>query len=180
MAISVNVGTRRGYDGPIRGPAFLICRRGGIAEGGYIAAETLDATGVRSVNRRGVITVTAGEGRHESPHTELTVTGEATLADGSVLRRSASGMGVAVDVAGGTGLPDMGRQATSAKAIHRALARHDNAGSVVPGTRGNDRTSVDWGVLRWSRATRTTSSGRLQPGIKGLRCLAMSMWIRPA
>jgi hypothetical protein len=95
---------RRGYDGPIQA-RIPDLPKGWIAEGGYIAAETLDSTGARSVSRRGVITVTSAKDA-EAPHSDLAVIGEGTLSDGSILRRRASGMGVAVDIAGGTGLPD--------------------------------------------------------------------------
>jgi hypothetical protein len=101
--VSVNV-DRRGYDGPIKAHIPDL-PQGWIAEGGYIAAETLDSTGARSVNRRGVITITASKDA-AAPHSDLVVTGEAKLTDGSVLRHRASGMGITVDVAGGTGLPD--------------------------------------------------------------------------
>ena len=95
---------RRGYDGPIQA-TIPDMPKGWIAKGGYIAAETLDATGQRSFSRRGVMTVTAAKDA-EAPRTDLLVVGEGKLADGSVLKRSASGMGAVVDVAGGTGLPD--------------------------------------------------------------------------
>ena len=95
---------RRGYDGPIQA-LIPNLPKGWIAEGGYIAAETLDSAGQRSISRRGVMTVTAAMDA-ESPPSDLAVIGEARLADGSVLSRRASGMGAVVDIAGGTGLPD--------------------------------------------------------------------------
>ena len=95
---------RRGYDGPIQA-LIPDLPKGWVAEGGYIAAETLDATGQRSFSRRGVLTVTAAKDA-ESPHSDLVVMGEGKLTDGSVLRHRAEGMGAVVDVAGGTGLPD--------------------------------------------------------------------------
>jgi hypothetical protein len=96
---------RRGYDGPIQA-RIPDLPKGWVAEGGYIAAETLDSTGQRSFSRRGVITVTAAKDA-ELPHSDLVVTGEARLADGTTLSRRAAGMGAVVDVAGGTGLPDV-------------------------------------------------------------------------
>jgi hypothetical protein len=95
---------RRGYDGPIQA-LIPNLPKGWTAEGGYIATETIDSSGQRSISRRGVMTVTAAMDA-ESPPSDLAVAGEARLADGSVLRRRASGMGAVVDIAGGTGLPD--------------------------------------------------------------------------
>ena len=103
--VQINVNAdRRGYDGPIAATIPNL-PRGWIAEGGYIAAETLDSTGARSFSRRGVITLTA-EKDAETPHAEMVVAGTAKLADGSVLTRRSTGLGLVVDVAGGTGLPD--------------------------------------------------------------------------
>jgi hypothetical protein len=95
---------RRGYDGPITA-SIPNLPKGWIAEGGYIAAETLDSTGQRSFSRRGVMTVTAAKDA-EAPQADLVVMGQAKLADGTVLTRRAEGFGLIVDVAGGTGLPD--------------------------------------------------------------------------
>jgi hypothetical protein len=94
---------RRGYDGPIQA-SIPDLPKGWMAEGGYIAAETLDATGQRSFSRRGVITVTASKDA-EAPRKDLVVVGEAVL-KGGVLKRTAAGMGAVIEVAGGTGLPD--------------------------------------------------------------------------
>jgi hypothetical protein len=95
---------RRGYDGPIVA-SIPNLPKGWIAEGGYIAAETLDSTGQRSFSRRAVMTVTAAKDA-EAPQQDLVVMGQAKLADGSVLTRRSTGLGLIVDVAGGTGLPD--------------------------------------------------------------------------
>ena len=95
---------RRGYDGPIA-TTIRNLPKGWTADGGYIAAETLDSTGQRSFSRRGVMTVAAAKDA-EAPQEDLVLVGEAKLADGSVLTRRASGLGLIVDVAGGTGLPD--------------------------------------------------------------------------
>ena len=103
VQVAVNA-DRRGYDGPIQA-SIPDLPKGWIAEGGYIAAETLDSTGQRSFSRRAVMTVTASKDA-ETPLKDLVVIGEAKLADGSVLKRCAAGMGTVVDVAGGTGLPD--------------------------------------------------------------------------
>lgn len=95
---------RRGYDGPIAA-SIPDLPKGWTAEGGYIAAETIDTTGQRSFSRRGVITITAAKDA-ETPQSDLVVIGQGKLADGSFLTRRAAGLGLIVDVAGGTGLPD--------------------------------------------------------------------------
>ncbi len=95
---------RRGYDGPIRA-SIPGLPKGWTAEGGYIAAETMDASGARAVSRRGTLTVTVAPDA-EMPAADLIVIAEAKLADGSILRRQASGAGAVIDVAAGTGLPD--------------------------------------------------------------------------
>ncbi|MES1261318.1 MAG: hypothetical protein ABUS49_06225, partial [Acidobacteriota bacterium] len=95
---------RRGYDGPIRATIPNL-PKGWTAEGGYIAAETMDASGARAASRRGILTVTANTDA-ESLTSDLVVIAEGKLADGSTLRRQASGAGVVIDVAAGTGLPD--------------------------------------------------------------------------
>jgi hypothetical protein len=42
----------------------------------------------------------------ELPKSDLVIVGEARLADGSMLRKAATGFGAVTDIAGGTGLPD--------------------------------------------------------------------------
>ncbi len=103
VQISVNV-DRRGYDGPIHA-TIPDLPKGWIVDGGYIAAETVDPTNVRSFSRRAVMTITAAADA-EMPKSDLVVVAEAKASDGSVLRRQATGSGASVDVAGGTGLPD--------------------------------------------------------------------------
>ncbi|HUS08478.1 MAG TPA: hypothetical protein VMZ52_19390 [Bryobacteraceae bacterium] len=95
---------RRGFDGPVHA-SIPDLPKGWIAEGGYIAEETVDPANQRSVSRRGVMTLTA-QSDAELPAKELVVFAEGKLADGSVLRRRASGPGTVIDVAGGTGLMD--------------------------------------------------------------------------
>jgi hypothetical protein len=90
---------RRGYDGPIRA-TILDLPKGWTAEGGYIAAETMDASGARAASRRGVLTVTV------APDAELPASDLVVVAEGGGIRRQASGAGAVIDVAAGTGLPD--------------------------------------------------------------------------
>ncbi len=95
---------RRGYQGPIQ---FSIPDAGEdlIVEGGYIPTETREENNVFAASRRGVLSLTAKEGA--SPRTvELSVWAEATLKDGSVVRRRAWGPGLVTEVLGRTGVPD--------------------------------------------------------------------------
>lgn len=91
---------RRGYDGPIQ-VTIPDLPKGITADGGIIPREFVDVNNARTFNRRGIITLTAEPGVEFAPR-ELHVTGEATLADGSVVRRPARGSGIVVDVAGAT------------------------------------------------------------------------------
>jgi hypothetical protein len=95
---------RRGFDGPIQA-AMADLPKGWTVEGGYIPAETADASNQRLQSRRGILTLTVDPDA-EIPKSDLIVTGEARLSDGTVLRRRAAGMGVVIDIANGTGLPD--------------------------------------------------------------------------
>jgi len=95
---------RRGYDGPIHA-TIADLPKGWTVDGGYIAEETLDATNQRSFSRRAIMTLTVAPDA-ELPKSDLVIVGEAKLADGTTLRRRATGLGVLIDVAGGTGLPD--------------------------------------------------------------------------
>lgn len=110
--ISVNA-DRRGYDGPIQLtipglPAGL------HVEGGMIPREYVDAANTRTINRRGILTITADSGVALST-SQLEVWGEGALADGSTLRRRARGIGMSVDVAGATeqGVVDRQRPLTA-------------------------------------------------------------------
>jgi hypothetical protein len=105
MTIQVNA-DRRGFDGPIQASVPDL-PKGWTAEGGYIAAETVDPSNQRSFSRRGVLTLTAAT-HAEMPSKDLVVFAEGKLADGSVLRRRAAGPGMVSDIAGGTGLADPG------------------------------------------------------------------------
>ncbi len=95
---------RRGYDGPIQ-VSVPDLPKGLTAEGGYIAAETVDPNNQRSLSRRGVLSISAAPDA-TLPQTQLVLVGEGKPADGSTLRRLATGPGMIVEVAGGTGLPD--------------------------------------------------------------------------
>jgi hypothetical protein len=95
---------RRGYRGPIQ---LLIPDAGHdlIVEGGYIPAETRESESVFAASRRGVLTLTSKEGAN-SRIEQLAVWGEATLEDGTVMRRRARGPGLVTEVLGRTGVPD--------------------------------------------------------------------------
>ena len=113
VAISVSA-DRRGYDGAIQ-LTIPNLPKGIRAEGGIIPREYMDADNARTLNRRGVLLLTADPGV-PLPVSELQVWGEATGADGAVLRRQARGPGIAVDVAGATdqGVVDRQRPITAA------------------------------------------------------------------
>ncbi len=96
---------RRGFDGAIHA-SIPNLPKGWTAEGGFIAPETMDAGGARATSRRGVITLTVSPDA-EQPVADLLVVADAKLADGSSVRRQAAGAGVVIDVAPGTGLPDI-------------------------------------------------------------------------
>jgi hypothetical protein len=96
---SVNA-DRRGFDGPIR-LTIANLPKGIHAEGGIIPREYLDSSGGRSFSRRGVLILTADSDTSFDTGA-LDVWGDATLSDGTVLRRQARGPGMVVDVAGAT------------------------------------------------------------------------------
>jgi len=112
VAISVSA-DRRGFDGPIQ-LTIPDLPKGVRVEGGIIPREYVDASNARTFNRRGLLMLTAEPGL-ELPLNELQVWGEATLADGTVLRRQARGPGMVVDVAGATeqGVVDRQRAVTA-------------------------------------------------------------------
>jgi hypothetical protein len=108
---------RRGFDGPIQ-LTIPGLPKGFHVEGGMIPREYIDAANTRTVNRRGILTVTADAGvdaRAALATGQLEVWGEGTLADGSTLRRRARGIGMSVDVAGATeqGVVDRQRSLTA-------------------------------------------------------------------
>jgi hypothetical protein len=98
-AFSVNA-DRRGFDGPI---LLTIPNppKGISVEGGIIPREYMDASNTRTINRRGVLLLTADRDVTLSAD-HLEIWGEATLADGTVLKRRARGLGMIVDVSGAT------------------------------------------------------------------------------
>jgi hypothetical protein len=113
---SVAVGVtadRRGYNGPIR-LTIPGLSKGIQAEGGVIPREYMDADNTRTLNRRGVIVLTA-EPDAEFKSGQLEIWGEGTLQDGTVLRRQARGPGMVVGVAGATeqGVVDRQRSLTA-------------------------------------------------------------------
>ena len=112
VAIAVSA-DRRGYDGPIQ-ITIANLPKGVRAEGGIIPREYVDANNARTLNRRGVLMLTADAGA-ELPVGELQVWGEGVLADGTVLRRQARGPGMVADVAGATeqGVVDRQRPVTA-------------------------------------------------------------------
>jgi hypothetical protein len=91
---------RRGYNGPIQ---LMIpgLPKGVHVNGGVIPREYIDSANTRSINRRGILTITADPGVVWAT-SQLEVWGEAALTDGTVLRRRARGLAMAVDVAGAT------------------------------------------------------------------------------
>ena len=101
--ISVNV-DRRGYDGPIHA-TIPDLPKGWTVDGGNIPLEPVDSSNQRTASRRAVLTLTVAPDA-ELPKSDLVIVGEAKLADGSVLRRRATGLGAVIDVASGTGLRD--------------------------------------------------------------------------
>jgi hypothetical protein len=110
----ISVGAdRRGFDGAIQ-LTIPDLPKGIRVEGGIIPREYVDAGNTRTFNRRGLLMLTAEPGV-AMPTRELQVWGEGKLADGTVLRRQARGVGMVVDVAGATeqGVVDRQRAVTA-------------------------------------------------------------------
>jgi hypothetical protein len=107
-AMIVVAADRRGYDGPIQ-LSIANLPKGVSVEGGMIPKEMVDANNARTVNRRGVMMLTAEPGIEWNAR-DLEIWGEAKLADGTVLRRRASGPGMVVEVAGATAQGVVDRQ----------------------------------------------------------------------
>ena len=110
--ITVNA-DRRGYDGPIT-LTIPDLPPGIHTDGGNIAREYLDVNNSRTINRRGILTLTADPGV-SLPNRDLIVIGEGKLADGTVVRKRAHGTALQVDVAGATaqGVVDRQRPVTA-------------------------------------------------------------------
>jgi hypothetical protein len=104
---------RRGFDGPIR-LSIPDPPKGIHVEGGFIPREYLDASNQRTVNRRGVLLLTADQNVTFDAR-ELQVWGEGTASDGTPLKRRARGLGMAIDVSGATeqGVVDRQRSITA-------------------------------------------------------------------
>jgi len=104
---------RRGYDGPIQ-ITIPDLPKGLQVSGGVIPREYVDAGNARTINRRGILTITAEPGVSLAKG-QLEVWGEGTAAGGTALRRQARGLGMVVDVAGATdqGVVDRQRPLTA-------------------------------------------------------------------
>ncbi|HUQ93910.1 MAG TPA: hypothetical protein VM120_19685 [Bryobacteraceae bacterium] len=104
--VTVNV-ERRGFNGDV----FLKVENlppGIEAAGGSVPAEVVDID-ARTASRRGVITLTAKHGV-KAQSVNLTVWGEATLPDGSKMRRKATAPGMTTNVRGNFGFVDSSRR----------------------------------------------------------------------
>ena len=170
VAFSVSA-DRRGYDGPIR---LMVgdLPKGITLDGGTIPREYVDTGNTRTLNRRGLITLTAEEGVALNAG-QLQIWGEGIAADGTVLRRRARlGNGVAIDVAGATeqGVVDHG-----SVLLDRSVVQwHRSADGV--GRASIDARSPST-VSRWKKArdTNTRTSGGC--AVAGLRlCRWVWMW----
>jgi hypothetical protein len=104
---------RRGFDGPIQ-LTVAKAPKGVRVEGGFIPREYLDASNTRTVNRRGILLLTA-DADAKLDTGSLEIWGEARLSDGTVLKRRARGVGMAIDVSGATdqGVVDRQRPLTA-------------------------------------------------------------------
>jgi hypothetical protein len=107
-AIAVVTADRRGYDGPIH-LTIEDLPPGIRVEAGMIPRESVDPNNARSLNRRGVLVLSA-EPDAEMPPRELIVWGVGKLSDGTELRRKAAGPATAIDVAGATSQGVVDRQ----------------------------------------------------------------------
>ena len=176
---------RRGFDGPIHA-SIPNLPKGWTAEGGFIAPETMDAGGARVTSRRGVITLTVAPDA-EQPTADLIVVADAKLADGSSVRRQAVGPGVVIDVAAGTGLPDISstdrQKAFTAPwlniALPASLANEPAATITVKQilrTRMEEGDAFDfeWNIVTKDKAlTMPAAIGVDAPGARDLRIIDM-------
>jgi hypothetical protein len=171
---------RRGYDGPIRA-TILDLPKGWTAEGGYIAAETMDASGARAASRRGVLTVTV------TPDAELPRSDLVVVADGGNIHRQASGAGALIDIAAGTGLPDAAstdrQKAFTAPwlnmAMPAAITKEPIATLAVRSTRRTRMAEGDAFDFEWAISTKEagivmpSSVSVDAPGARDLRVIDM-------
>lgn len=104
---------RRGYDGPIQ-LTIPNLPKGIRAEAGTIPREYMDGNNQRTLNRTGILLLTA-DSDAELPPGQFQVWGEATLSDGTTLRRRARGLGMVENIAGATdqGVVDRQRPVTA-------------------------------------------------------------------
>lgn len=102
------IADRRGYEGPIQ-LTIPDLPQGLKVEGGFIPREFIEPDKTRTINREGVLTITAAPGV-AFPAQPLVVWGEGKLAGGGVLRRRARGPGFLVAVAGATAQGVVDRQ----------------------------------------------------------------------
>jgi hypothetical protein len=99
---------RRGYNGPIQ-LSIEGLPPGVRAHGGYIPREYVDANNTRSLNRRGVLILSADTAVTLATH-DLVVVGEGKTDAGVVLKRRARGPGTMIEVAGATAQGVVDRQ----------------------------------------------------------------------
>lgn len=171
---------RRGYDGPIRA-SIPDAPKGWTVEGGYIAAETMDASGARAASRRGVLTVTVAADAELPPH-DLVV-----VAEGGSIHRQAAGAGAVIDIAAGTGLPDAAstdRQKSFTApwlnlAMPAAITSEPAATLAVKPLRRTRMAEGDAFDFEWSIATKDTTLAMPAsvsvdaPGARDLRVIDM-------
>ncbi|MDQ6708425.1 MAG: hypothetical protein M3Z85_20905, partial [Acidobacteriota bacterium] len=179
------IADRRGYNGPIRA-GIPDLPKGWTAEGGFIAAETVDATNQRALSRRGLLTITATPDA-ELPANDLVVSAEAKLSDGSTLLRRATGPGVIIDVAGGTGLPDSSSKDSQKpfmaewleKTLPAGLAKEPSATLAVKLISRTPMEQGDAYNFEWDVATKRKDLAMPKnvtvdtPGVKDVRIINM-------
>jgi hypothetical protein len=102
------VADRRGYDGPIQ-LTIPDLPKGVHVEGGFIPREYVEANKTRTINREGILTITA-EQDVELSSRQLVVWGEGKLSNGATIRRRARGPGILVAVSGATAQGVVDRQ----------------------------------------------------------------------
>ncbi len=102
------VADRRGYDGPIQ-LSIPDLPKGVHVEGGLIPREYVEANKSRTINREGILTITA-EQDVELSSRQLVVWGEGKLSNGAIIRRRARGPGMLVALSGATAQGVVDRQ----------------------------------------------------------------------